>query len=516
MKMQSLVETLRTKRAEAALGGGEDRIAKQHEKGALTARERLELLLDQGSFHEVDAFKIHRCTDLGQDKTHLPGDGAVTGWGEVDGRTVYVFAQDFTTYAGTLSETVAEKICKIMDMALKVGAPIIALNDSGGARIQEGAAALRGYGDIFYRNVQASGRVPQIATIMGPCAGGAVYSPALMDFIVMVEGTSHMFITGPAVIKTVTGEEVSMDALGGARPQTRTSGVAQFAVKTDQEAIALVRRLVTYLPSSCEEKPPMGPVPDAVPDHTEELLGLLPDNPKKTYDMSKLVGWVMDPGSVLEIAKAYAPNIITAFARAGGQVVGVVANNPRFFAGCLDINASDKGARFVRFCDAFNIPIVTFVDVPGFLPGTQQEYGGIIRHGAKMLYAYSEATVPLVTCIVKKAYGGAYLAMASKHLGADVNLAWPTAEVAVMGPEGAVNIVFKKEIGAAQDKAAEHARLVEDYQTRFASPYVGASRGYIDEVIEPGETRERILSSLKALAGKQGRRLPRRHGNIPL
>ncbi len=516
MSMNELVETLEQKRAEAAAGGGDKRIEKQHAKGVLTARERLDLLMDPGTFQEVDAFKIHRCTDFGQDKSHLPGDGAVTGYGQIDGRTVYVFAQDFTVYAGTLSETVSEKICKIQDLAMKAGAPMIALNDSGGARIQEGAAALQGYGDIFHRNVQASGRIPQIATIMGPCAGGAVYSPALMDFIVMVDKTSHMFITGPAVIKTVTGEDVSMDDLGGARPQTRTSGVAHFTAKDDQDALQLVRRLLSYLPSTCEEKPPRIEAPTDVPEWGEKLNNHLPDNPKRVYDMAKIVQWVMDPDSVLEVAKAYAPNIITAFARIGGQVVGVVANNPKFYAGCLDINASDKGARFVRFCDAFNIPIVTFVDVPGFLPGTQQEYGGIIRHGAKMLYAYSEATVPLVTTIVRKAFGGAYIAMASKHLGADINFAWPTAEIAVMGPEGAVNIVFKKDLAAAEDRAAAHKQLVSDYQERFASPYVGASRGYVDEVIAPAETRSRILGALRALENKHDPRLPRRHGNIPL
>jgi len=516
MSMTELVETLNQRRAEAALGGGEKRIEKQHAKGALTARERIDLLVDRGTFQEIDAFKVHRCTDLGQDKSHLPGDGAVTGHGEVDGRTVYLFAQDFTVYAGTLSETVAEKICKVMDLAMKAGAPMLALNDSGGARIQEGAAALRGYGDIFYRNVQASGRIPQIATIMGPCAGGAVYSPALMDFIVMVEKTSHMFITGPAVIKTVTGEEISMDDLGGARPQTRTSGVAHFATKSDADAIALVRRLLSYLPSNCEELPPRAAPPEEVPDNTDRLMRHLPESSKRVYDMAKIVDWVMDPGSVLEVAKAYAPNIITAFARIDGRVVGVVANNPRFFAGCLDINASDKGARFVRFCDAFNIPIVTFVDVPGFLPGAQQEYGGIIRHGAKMLYAYSEATVPLVTTIVRKAYGGAYIAMASKPLGADISFAWPTAEIAVMGPDGAVNIVFKRELAAAKDRAAEHARLVGEYQAKFASPYVGAQRGYVDEIISPGETRARIALALRALEGKKEPHLPRRHGNIPL
>jgi acetyl-CoA carboxylase carboxyltransferase component len=516
MKMNERIALLKEKRAEADLGGGDKRIEKQHAKGALTARERLDLLLDPGSFQEVDRFKIHRCTDLGQDKSHLPGDGAVTGHGQIDGRTVYVFAQDFTVYAGTLSETVSEKICKIQDMAVKAGAPLIALNDSGGARIQEGAAALRGYGDIFHRNVQASGRVPQIATIMGPCAGGAVYSPALMDFIVMVDKTSHMFITGPAVIKTVTGEDVSMDDLGGARPQTHTSGVAHFSAPDDQAALALVRQLVSYLPGSCEEKPPRIAAPAEGPDRRQELESHLPDNPRRVYDMSRIVQWVMDPDTVLEVAKAYAPNIITAFARIGGQVVGVVANNPKFKAGCLDINASDKGARFVRFCDAFNIPIVTFVDVPGFLPGVEQEYGGIIRHGAKMLYAYSEATVPLITTVVRKAYGGAYIAMASKHLGADYNFAWPTAEIAVMGPEGAVNIIFKRDLAAAEDRQAEHGRLVADYQQRFASPYVGAERGYLDDVIEPGETRARILGALQALENKKEPRLPRRHGNVPL
>ena len=403
-----------------------------------------------------------------------------------------------------------------MDMAIKVGAPIIGLNDSGGARIQEGAAALQGYGDIFYRNTQASGLVPQIASIMGPCAGGAVYSPALTDFIVMVDKTSHMFITGPQVIKTVTGEEVSMDDLGGAKPQTRTSGVAHFATKDDADCLAQIRRLMSYLPSTCNEKPPALEPPTEVPDYSEKLTNHLPESTRRLYNMLPLVKMVMDPDSVMEVAAKFAPNIITAFARIGGRVVGVVANNPQYYAGCLDINASDKGARFVRFCDAFNIPIVTFVDVPGFLPGTQQEYGGIIRHGAKMLYAYCEATVPLVTTIIRKAYGGAYIAMASKHLGADVNYAWPTAELAVMGPDGAVNIVFRKDLAAAEDQKAERARLVADYQERFASPYVGASRGYIDEVIEPAETRERILSALIALQHKQQRRDPRRHGNIPL
>jgi len=516
MSMDELVTTLRNKRAEAAAGGGERRVEKQHAKGALTARERLDKLLDPGTFHELDAFKVHRCTDFGQDKSHLPGDGAVTGYGEIDGRTVFVFAQDFTVYAGTLSETVAAKICKVLDLAAEVGAPIVALNDSGGARIQEGAASLQGYGDIFYRNTQSSGRVPQIAAIMGPCAGGAVYSPALMDFIFMVDKTSHMFITGPQVIKTVTGEEVSMDDLGGAGPQCTKSGVAHFATKNDEDCLLQIRRLLSYLPSNCDQHPPVIDPPADVPDNAEKITKHVPTNPRRLYNMVPLVEMVMDPGSVMQVAAKYAPNIMTAFARIGGRAVGVVANNPQFYAGCLDINASDKGARFVRFCDAFNVPIVTFVDVPGFLPGIQQEYGGIIRHGAKMLYAYSEATVPLITTIVRKAYGGAYIAMGSKHLGADVEYAWPTAELAVMGPEGAVNIVFRKDLAEAEDKATRHAELVADYQKRFASPYVGASRGYIDEVIEPAETRERILSALSALRHKRTKRAPRRHANVPL
>jgi acetyl-CoA carboxylase carboxyltransferase component len=516
MKMQELIDTLNRKRTEALAAGGEDKVGKQHAKGALTARERLERLLDPGSFQEIDAFKVHRCTDFGQERSHLLGDGAVTGYGTVAGRTVYVFAQDFTVYGGTLSETVAQKICKVLDLAQKVGAPVIGLNDSGGARIQEGAAALQGYGDIFYRNVQASGRVPQIACILGPCAGGAVYSPALMDFIVMVEKTSHMFITGPQVIKTVTGEDVSMDDLGGANAQAKTSGVAHFVAASEDEALALIRQLLGYLPQSYRDLPPAIDPPAEVPDHSEALTKLMPESSRRTYDARKLVDMVMDPGSVLEVSQRYAPNLLTAFARIGGLVVGVVANNPKFYAGCLDINASDKGARFVRMCDCYNVPIVTFVDVPGFLPGIQQEYGGIIRHGAKLLYAYSEATVPLITTIVRKAYGGAYIAMASKHLGADVNFAWPTAEVAVMGPDGAVSIVFRKEIDAAEDKKARHGELVADYEERFASPYVAASRGYIDEVIAPAETRAKILAALKSLRTKCVERLPRRHGNIPL
>ncbi len=516
MSMEDLVNTLREKRAEAAAGGGEKRVEKQHAKGVLTARERVEKLLDPGTFHELDAFKVHRSTDFGQEKSHLPGDGAVTGYGEIDGRTVFLYAQDFTVYAGTLSETVAAKICKVLDLATDAGAPIIALNDSGGARIQEGSGALQGYGDIFYRNTQASGRVPQIAAIMGPCAGGAVYSPALMDFIFMVDKTSHMFITGPQVIKTVTGEEVSMDDLGGAKPHCTKSGVAHFTTKNDEDCLLQIRRILSYLPSNCDEQPPSIDPPTELEDYSEKITKHVPDNPRRLYNMVPLVEMIMDPGSVMQVAPKYAPNLMTAFARIGGRPVGVVGNNPQFYAGCLDINASDKGARFVRFCDAFNVPIVTFVDVPGFLPGIQQEHSGIIRHGAKMLYAYSEATVPLITTIIRKAYGGAYIAMGSKHLGADIEYAWPTAELAVMGPEGAVNIIFRKDLAGAEDKAAKHAELVADYQDRFASPYVGAARGYIDEIIEPAETRERILSALIALSNTRKRREPRRHGNVPL
>ena len=516
MALEPKIQKLRQLREKARLGGGLKRIEKQHAKGKLTARERLALLLDEGSFQELDMFVTHRATEFGMAERKFLGDGVVTGYGTVDGRPVYVFAQDFTVLGGSLGEAHAAKICKVMDLAMKNGAPLIGINDSGGARIQEGVAALGGYADIFLRNTLASGVIPQISAIMGPCAGGAVYSPALTDFVIMVEGTSHMFITGPEVIKAVTHEEVSFEELGGAMTHNAKSGVAHFAVEDEEGAIRLIRRLLSFLPQNNMEDPPFVPSDDPADRMDEELDTIVPDSPTKPYDIKEVIRRVVDNGDFLEVHAHYAQNIVVGFARLGGNSVGIVANQPAVLAGVLDIDASDKGARFVRFCDCFNIPIVTFVDVPGYLPGVAQEHGGIIRHGAKLIYAYCEATVPKVTVVTRKAYGGAYCVMSSKHIRGDINYAWPTAEIAVMGPEGAVNIIFRKEIAAAEDPEAERERLVQEYREKFAHPYVAASLGYIDEVIEPHETRPRLIAALEMLRDKRDSNPPKKHGNMPL
>ncbi|MBX5484642.1 MAG: acyl-CoA carboxylase subunit beta [Myxococcaceae bacterium] len=501
---------------QAELGGGEERIQKQHEAGKLTARERLDLLLDPGSFTELDKFVTHRATDFGMANKKIPGDGVVTGYGTVDGRKVFVFAQDFTVFGGSLSGAYAQKICKIMDLATRVGAPIIGLNDSGGARIQEGVESLAGYADIFLRNTLASGVVPQISLILGPCAGGAVYSPAITDFILMVKDTSYMFITGPDVIKTVTHEEVTKEALGGALAHNQKSGVAHFAADNEQAAILMTRELLSYLPSNNAEDPPAIPSDDPPGREEEALKTIVPTNPNKPYDIKELIKLVVDHHHFFEVQEHYARNIVIGFARMNGRPVGVVANQPAVLAGVLDIGASIKAARFVRFCDCFNIPLVTFVDVPGFLPGTSQEWGGIITHGAKLLYAYAEATVPKVTVITRKAYGGAYDVMASKHIRADINYAYPTAEIAVMGPEGAVNIIFRNELANAKDPNAERSRLVNEYREKFANPFKAAELGYIDEVIRPEQTRAKIIRALEMLKDKRQENPPRKHGNIPL
>ena len=500
----------------ARAGGGPERVQKQHAQGKLTARERLEVLLDPGSFVELDAFVTHRATEFGLDRERPLGDGVVTGWGEIDGRKVYAFAQDFTVLGGSVGEAHGRKICKVLDLALENGAPIIGLNDSGGARIQEGVDALNAYGEIFYRNTLASGVIPQISVIMGPCAGGAVYSPAITDFIVMVEGTARMFITGPDVIRAVTHEEVTPEELGGARVHLTTSGVAHFVAPDDRAALALVRRLLSYLPSNNAEDPPYIPPTDP-PDRADpELDTLVPEDPAEPYDMYKVIQRIVDDGEFLEVQAGFAPHLIVGFARLGGHPVGIVAQQPAVLAGVLDINASDKGARFIRFCDAFNIPLVTFADTPGFLPGVAQEHGGIIRHGAKMIYAYAEATVPKLSVITRKAYGGAYIVMSSKSLRGDLCLAWPTAEIAVMGPEGAVNVVFRKELAEAEDPEAVREHLVREYRERFANPYVAAGRGYLDGVIRPSQTRYMLIRGLEMLRDKRVRRPARKHGNIPL
>ncbi|MBL8949863.1 MAG: acyl-CoA carboxylase subunit beta, partial [Myxococcaceae bacterium] len=488
---------------QAELGGGKDRIAKQHEAGKLTARERIDLLLDPGSFQELDKLVTHRATDFGMADKKIPGDGVVTGYGTVDGRKVFVFAQDFTVFGGSLSGAYAQKICKVMDLAVRVGAPIVGLNDSGGARIQEGVESLAGYADIFLRNTLTSGVVPQISLILGPCAGGAVYSPAITDFIVMAKNTSYMFITGPDVIKTVTHEEVSKEALGGAVAHNQKSGVAHFAAENEQAAIVLTRELLSFLPSNNVDDAPVGETDDDPAREEAALATIVPSNPNKPYDVKELLKLVVDHKHFFEVQEHYAKNIVVGFARMNGRTVGIVANNPAVLAGCLDINASVKAARFVRFCDCFNIPLVTFVDVPGFLPGTTQEWGGIITHGAKLLYAFAEATVPKVTLITRKAYGGAYDVMASKHIRADVNYAYPTAEIAVMGPDGAVNIVFRKELDGAKDPVAEKARLVAEYREKFANPFKAAELGYVDEVIRPEQTRSKIIRALEMLKDKR-------------
>ncbi len=500
----------------AELGGGEDRIEKQHEAGKLTARERIDLLLDPGSFVELDKLKTHRCDDFGMSAKKIPGDGVVTGYGTIEGRQVYVFAQDFTVFGGSLSGAYAEKICKIMDMAMRTGHPVIGLNDSGGARIQEGVVSLAGYADIFLRNTLASGVVPQISAILGPCAGGAVYSPAITDFILMVKNTSYMFITGPDVIKTVTHEEVSKEVLGGALAHNQKSGVAHFACDDEAAAIRTIRELLSYLPSNNADDPPFVATSDSPGRADESLKTVVPAHPNKPYDIKEVIRAVVDDRHFFEVQEQFAQNIVVGFARLGGKSVGIVANQPAVLAGVLDIDASVKAARFVRFCDCFNVPLVTFVDVPGFLPGTAQEWGGIITHGAKLLYAFAEATVPKITVITRKAYGGAYDVMASKHIRADLNFAWPTAEIAVMGPDGAVNIIFRGEIEKASDKVAEKDRLVSDYREKFANPFKAAELGYVDEVIEPELTRLRLVRGLELLKNKRQTNPPRKHGNIPL
>ncbi|MGH7540918.1 MAG: acyl-CoA carboxylase subunit beta [Gemmatimonadota bacterium] len=504
-------------RAQRALeGGGRERLEGQHERGKLSARERLDILLDPASFVELDRFVEHRCHDFGLDGRRIPGDGVVTGYGRVDGRLVYAFSQDFTVFGGSLSEAHAEKIVKVMDLALENGAPVVGLNDSGGARIQEGVASLGGYADIFLRNTLASGVVPQVSAILGPCAGGAVYSPAITDFVFMVEGISHMFVTGPSVVKTVTHEEVTFEELGGARVHASKSGVAHFRCASEIEALRRVRALLGYLPSNNQERPPHRPTDDPPGRADEELLSIVPDQPDKPYDMHELIGHVVDDGGFLEVHADFAPNIVVGFARLGGHAVGLVANQPAHLAGVLDIDASVKAGRFVRFCDAFNVPLVTFEDVPGFLPGIDQEHGGIIRHGAKLLYAYCEATVPKLTVITRKAYGGAYDVMSSKHIRGDLNLAWPSAEIAVMGPQGAVEILYRREIEEADDPEARAAELEAGFREKFANPYLAAARGYVDDVIDPRETRWRLISGLEMLANKRDRNPPKKHGSIPL
>jgi propionyl-CoA carboxylase beta chain len=510
--LQDLEERLKR----AAQGGGPLRQERQHREGKLTARERVELLLDPDSFEELDALVEHRCLDFGMADQKIPGDGVICGYGRVDGRLVYVFAQDFTVFGGSLSETNAQKICKVMDLAVKMGAPIIGLNDSGGARIQEGVASLGGYADIFLRNVMASGVVPQISAIMGPCAGGAVYSPAITDFTAMVKDTAYMFVTGPDVIKTVTHEEVTKEELGGAMTHNARSGVAHFAAEDDRGCLALLRELLSYLPSNNLEEPPVRPSDDPVDRESPELDALIPTEASRPYEMKTLLGTILDGRRFFEVHEHFAANVIVGFGRMGGRAIGIVANQPSVLAGCLDIDASVKAARFVRFCDAFNIPLLTFEDVPGFLPGTAQEFGGIIRHGAKLLYAFAEATVPKITVITRKAYGGAYCVMASKHIRTDVNFAYPTAEIAVMGPEGAVNVLYRRELQTAAAPDAVRAQKVAEFREKFANPFIAAERGFVDEVIAPRHTRRKIIAALEMTRGKRDRNPPRKHGNIPL
>jgi acetyl-CoA carboxylase carboxyltransferase component len=516
MAIDPKIEELRAMRAESQAGGGEARIQRQHDAGRNTARERLDILLDPGSFREVDAFVVHQSREFGVDKNRFLGDSVITGWGTIDGRLVYVFSQDFTVMGGSLSEVHAEKICKIMDMAIKTGAPVIGINDSGGARIQEGVASLGGYGEIFLRNTLCSGTVPQISLIMGPCAGGAVYSPALTDFIFMVRNTSYMFITGPDVVKTVTHEEVSFEELGGASVHATRSGVCHMVGDNETETLLLVRELLSYMPQNNMEDPPFEATTDDPLRTDDELDTIVPDSPEKPYDMKDVITRVVDDGQFYEIQAEYAANIVIGFARLGGHAVGIVANQPMVLAGVLDINASEKAARFVRFCDSFNFPIITFVDVPGYMPGTAQEHSGIISSGAKLVYAYSEATVPKLTVTTRKAYGGAYIVMSSKHLRGDLNLAWPTAEIAVMGPDGAVNIVFRRELNDAKDPVQRKAELVQEYRDRIASPYVAAERGYVDDIIEPRDTRPRLINALEVFQNKRDENPPKKHGNIPL
>jgi propionyl-CoA carboxylase beta chain len=516
MSMRDRLKQLEELRRESELGGGQKRLEAQHERGKLSARERLNLLLDEDSFVELDRFVTHRTTGFGLEEKKFLGDGVVTGYGTVQGRLVYVFSQDFTVFGGSLSEAHAEKIVKIQELAMTNGAPLIGLNDSGGARIQEGVVSLGGYADIFLRNTLASGVVPQISVILGPCAGGAVYSPAITDFVYMVRGTSYMFVTGPNVVKTVTHEDIDMEGLGGADVHASTSGVAHFAHDSELETLESVRKLFDFIPQNNREDPPQRESGDPFDRQDEALLDVVPDEPSKPYDIHDVVGRVVDDSEFYEVHADYARNIVVGFAHLGGRPVGIVANQPAVLAGVLDINSSDKGARFVRFCDAFNIPLVVFEDVPGFLPGVAQEHGGIIRHGAKLLYAFSEATVPKVTVITRKAYGGAYDVMNSKHIRGDVNLAWPTAEIAVMGPKGAVEILFRKQIAEADDPDALAAEKEADYRERFAHPYIAAARGYVDDVIDPRETRPRLINALDMLASKRDENPPKKHGNIPL
>ena len=516
MTMDENIEELRELKREAELGGGEARIESQHEKGKMTARERIDYFLDDGTFQEFDQLRTHRCTNFDMDEKEVYGDGVVTGYGEVDGREVFVFAHDFTVFGGSLGEVFAEKVCKVMDRAVETGAPIIGLNDSAGARIQEGIDSLAGYADIFHRNQKASGVVPQISAIMGPCAGGAVYSPAITDFTFMVKDTSHMFITGPDVIETVTGEEVTFEELGGAVTHSSTSGVAHFAEESEEAALDNIARLLSYLPANNVEDPPRVEPWDDPEREADELADIVPNAPRKPYDMHAVIEGVVDEGSFFEVQANFAKNIVVGFARLDGHSIGVVANNPRVNAGTLDIEASQKGARFVRFCDAFNIPILTFEDVPGFMPGTDQEHNGIIRHGAKLLYAFSEATVPLLTVITRKAYGGAYCVMSSKHIGGDVNYAWPTAEIAVMGPKGAVNVLYREELAEADDPDTRRQELIDEYRDEFANPYTAADRGFVDDVIEPAETRARLVDDLRMLQGKRSDQPAKKHGNIPI
>jgi propionyl-CoA carboxylase beta chain len=516
MSIDKKIAELRRRGEAAEAGGGGERVQKQHEAGKLTARERIRLLLDEGSFQEMDKLVVHDCVDFDMDKKRTYGDGVVSGYGTIEGRTVFIFAQDFTVFGGSLSKANAAKIVKVMDLAMKAGAPIIGLNDSGGARIQEGVASLAGYADIFLRNVLASGVVPQISAIMGPCAGGAVYSPALTDFIVMTEGRSHMFITGPDVIKAVTHEEVTMEELGGAETHNTLSGVAHFAASSEEQTLEIIREILSFLPGNNLEDPPLKTTSDPWDRECPALDTAVPDDPYQAYDIRTVIREVLDDNYFFEVQAEYARNIVIGFGRLAGKPVGIVANQPDHLAGALDINASDKGARFVRFCDAFNIPLVTFEDVPGFLPGVAQEHGGIIRHGAKLLYAFAEATVPKLTVITRKSYGGAYCVMASKHIRADVNLAFPTAEIAVMGPEGAVNIVYKRELETADDPARRREEKIQEFREKFANPYVACEKGFLDEVIEPRFTRAKLTAALRMLDNKRDKNPPRKHGNIPL
>jgi acetyl-CoA carboxylase carboxyltransferase component len=510
------IQELRDLKLQSRMGGGKARVEVQHKKGRLTARERLDLLLDKGSFRELDLFVVHRTTDFGLDKNKFMSDSVVTGWGTIDGRLIYVFSQDFTVLGGSLGEVHAEKVVKLMDMAIKNGAPVIGLNDSGGARIQEGVVSLGGYADIFLRNTLASGVVPQISAIMGPCAGGAVYSPALTDFIFMVRDSSYMFVTGPDVVKTVTNEIVSFEDLGGASVHSEESGVCHIAADSEADTLFLIRKLLSYLPQNNMEDPPFVDTGDDPLRRDDKLDSIIPDDPSKPYDIKDVIQSVMDNGEFFEIHANYAMNIVVGFSRLGGHSVGIVANQPAVLAGVLDIESSEKAARFIRFCDSFNIPVITFEDVPGFLPGTVQEHGGIIRSGAKLLYAYCEATVPKLTVVTRKAYGGAYDVMSSKHIRGDLNVAWPSAEIAVMGPEGAVSIIFRKELAEADDPVAKKEELVEEYREKFANPYVAAGRGYIDDVIEPRDTRPRLINALEMLQNKRDSNPPKKHGNIPL